>query len=130
MRKVTAAIIAPATLPTLFFVGKMISFDASNTNYFRNTTFETIAAILPFSYLFSLTFGIPILFALSKAGRLTILPTVFFGSLGGLLSVVLIFTFTNNLSGLANSSFLLAIAATAGAIVAATFSVLTQTTKK
>jgi hypothetical protein len=124
MKKVFAALIAPAALPTLFFVGKMIFFDTSNQNYLRDTAFETAAGILPFSYLLSFIVGLPILFALVRLRRLTMLSLTLSGAAGGLLSAALIYAFTQSLDGLAGSGYLFAFAAMAGSIVSAFFSVL------
>jgi hypothetical protein len=126
VRKATAAMIAPVVIPPLFFLGKMIVFDETNANYLKDASFETFAGILPFGYLFSLTFGVPVIIFFSRIGRLTVPMVGVGGVLGGLFSVVLVLALTRNLGALMNSTFLLAVAALLGLIVACVFCALAQ----
>jgi hypothetical protein len=126
MKKSYAALISPIILPVLFFAGKMIFFDHDDASYFRKTVFETLAGILPFSYLFSFIYGAPILFILSKLNKLNRVAIILSGALGGIITVVIIFLYTSNLGALKESGFLMAISAVAGAIVSLSFCLLAK----
>ncbi|WP_158755823.1 hypothetical protein [Dyella sp. S184] len=126
MKKSYAALIAPIILPALFFTGKMVFFDHSDPGYFRKTTFETLAGILPFSYLFSFIFGIPILFVLSKINKLNGTAFMLSGALGGIITIGIIYSYTSNFSSLKESGFLVAISAVAGLTVSLFFCILSK----
>ncbi|MBM7129883.1 hypothetical protein [Dyella mobilis] len=126
MKKMAAMIISPLVLPVLFFIAKMIVFDERNANYFRGAVFETFAGVLPFSYLFFLIFGVPVILILTKAKRLQGRFVVPLGAFCGLLTVVLILAFTKSLRSIFENGVLLLVTALAGAVVAGAFCIMAK----
>jgi len=126
MGKKISALIAPIIIPVLFFSGRMIFFDRSDSRYLSKTIFETLIGILPFSYLFSFVVGIPVLLILSKINKLNAIALVLSGAMGGALVMIAISICTSGFERFNERGFSVALSALAGLIVSSLFCALAK----
>lgn len=126
-----SAIIAPISLPILFFLANyLFSGSTDRSIYVKELINETSFVILPLSYIFSLPLGLAIGFLLYRLNKFSVRHIMLFfalsGSIFGIVFPLMAFDNNSNNSSIISSLIYGTLFGMAGLVVSTTFCVLNR----